>query len=138
MGSISYATALVVASPALVRVGGRVSNMEDFVIHNTTLQDLNNSCRYGHPFWVLISQPISEILLKLNSSVNFFIYCAFNNCFRKVIRNRFKSVISLWTYAQHNSTRTRNSSNASRTINDQTNVTTINATELMPLNNTCK
>ena len=75
-----------------------ILNIEDFVIHRTTMEDLKNSCRYGQPFWVLISHPISETLLKLNSSVNFFIYCAFNNCFRKAMRNRFSCVFSLCTW----------------------------------------
>ena len=100
-----------------------ILNIEDFVIHSTTMEDLKNNCRYGHPFWVLISQPISEALLKLNSSVNFFIYCAFNNCFRKAMRNRFSCVFTLCRRRQSFSTRTRTSSNESRTIHDQTNAT---------------
>ena len=70
-------------------------NIEDLATHNATFQDLNNSCRYGHPFWVLISHPISETLLKLNSTVNFFIYCAFNDRFRKAISERFIGIMSL-------------------------------------------
>ena len=66
-----------------------ILSIEDFVIHNTTFSNLNNKCKYGHPYWVFISIPISEILLKLNSSVNFFIYCAFNKAFRNVIHQHF-------------------------------------------------
>lgn len=112
-----------------------ILNIEDFVTHTTTMEDLKNSCRYGHPLWVLIGHPISEVLLKLNSSVNFFIYCAFNNCFRKAMHNRFSRVFTLCRRRQPFSTRTRTSSNDSRTIHEQTNATTIDATELNTLNN---
>ena len=86
-------------------------------------------------FMGLIGHPISEALLKLNSSVNFFIYCAFNNCFRKAMHNRFSRVFTLCRRRQSFSTRTRTSSNDSRTIHEQTNATTIDATELNTLNN---
>ena len=112
-----------------------ILNVEEFVIHSTTMEDLKNSCRYGYPFWVLIGHPISEVLLKLNSSVNFFIYCAFNNCFRKALRSRFSCVFTLCRRRQSFSTRTRTSSNDSRTIHDQTNATMVDATELTTLNN---
>ena len=69
-----------------------VLNIEDLVIHSTTFTDLEEKCQYGHPFWYFISSPISEILLKFNSSVNFFIYCAFNRNFRGSIKDHLKYV----------------------------------------------
>jgi hypothetical protein len=72
-----------------------VLNVQDMVIHNTTFADLDKNCTYGHPYWAMISHPISEILLKLNSSVNFFIYVAFNTSFRKAIRNHLFNILKL-------------------------------------------
>ena len=97
-----------------------ILNIVDVATHSTTFRDLNNDCRYGHPLWVLISHPISEALLKLNSSVNFFIYCAFNNCFRNTIRLRLSGIMSVCGMEQ----RSRASSICSKT----------NATELTALN----
>ena len=62
-----------------------ILNIEDMIIHNITVSDLSNKCEYGHPYWVLITTLVSETLLKLNSSINFFIYCAFYKSFRKII-----------------------------------------------------
>lgn len=101
-----------------------ILNIVDVATHSTTFQDLNNDCRYGHPLWVLISHPISEALLKLNSSVNFFIYCAFNNCFRKTIRLRLFGIMSVCGMEQRFTVRSRPSSICSKT----------NATELTALN----
>ena len=72
-----------------------ILNIEDFIIRKTTVVDLNKNCTYGHPYWYLISMPVSEILLRLNSSINFFIYCAFNNSFRRVLNERIIQVLKL-------------------------------------------
>ena len=72
-----------------------VLNIEDMVIHYTTFEDLNIKCQYGHPLWYFISLPISEILLKFNSSVNFFIYCVFNRNFRGIIKNHISYICNL-------------------------------------------
>ena len=69
-----------------------ILNIEDLVIHSTTFSDLEENCQYGHPFWYFISYPISEVLLKFNSSVNFFIYCAFNRNFRTSIKDHISYV----------------------------------------------
>ena len=73
-----------------------ILSIEEFVIHHTTFISLSNNCKYGHPYWVFISIPISEVLLKLNSSVNFFIYCAFNKSFRGVIHQHFMCIFKCW------------------------------------------
>ena len=72
-----------------------VLNVEDMIIHNTTFADLDSNCTYGHPYWAMICHPISEILLKLNSSVNFFIYVAFNTYFRNEIYNQLLKILKL-------------------------------------------
>ena len=60
-------------------------NISDWISHNTTKSELAKNCTYTFPYWYMISLPISQILMVVNSSVNFFIYCAFNNSFRSVI-----------------------------------------------------
>ena len=59
-------------------------DISDWISHDTTIKEREKNC-YEHPYWYMISVPISQILMVVNSSVNFFIYCAFNNSFRSVI-----------------------------------------------------
>ena len=66
-----------------------VLNVEDWISHTTRFEELGTKdCKYGVPYWALLAAPISETLLRLNSSINFFIYCAFNNHFRNVISTK--------------------------------------------------
>ena len=61
-------------------------NLEDWIGHKTRFDEYENKgCKYGTPYWALVAIPISEILLRVNASINFFIYCAFNKSFRSVI-----------------------------------------------------
>ena len=39
-------------------------------------------------FWTLIAVPISNSLLQINSSINFFIYCVFNKSFRDTLKSK--------------------------------------------------
>ena len=61
-------------------------NISDLISHDTTIKEREKNC-YQHPYWYMISVPISQILMDVNSSVNLFIYCAFNNSFRSVIND---------------------------------------------------
>ena len=47
--------------------------------------DLNTQSNNTHQFWARILYPISHFLLKLNASVNFFIYLACDKMFRQAI-----------------------------------------------------
>ena len=69
-----------------------VLNVVEMVIHESSFEDFDVNCHYRHPYWFHISLPISEILLKLNSSVNLFIYCAFNRNFRGLIKNHISYI----------------------------------------------
>ena len=62
-------------------------NISDWINLNITKRELAKDCTYRLPYWYMISVPISQILMDLNSSVNFSIYCAFNNSFRSVIND---------------------------------------------------
>ena len=72
-----------------------ILNVQDLATHQGMFENLDTNCRFGHPFWVNISHPISETFLKLNSCFNFFIYCAFNNRFRKVAHDRLLKLFSI-------------------------------------------
>ena len=43
-------------------------------------KDMENGC--GLPQWVVITGLVSELLLAVNSSINFFIYCFMSSLFR--------------------------------------------------------
>jgi hypothetical protein len=44
-------------------------------------------------FWTLIASPISDSLLQINSSINFFIYCVFNKSFRDTLKSKLSGLI---------------------------------------------
>ena len=70
-----------------------VLNVEDWISHTTRFEELGaKDCKYGVPYWALLTAPISETLLRVNSSINFIIYCAFNNHFRNVISNQASKI----------------------------------------------
>ena len=59
-------------------------NIEEFI----SLEDSNNARANGCDwikFWTYLASPISHVLLLINSSINFFIYCFFNPSFRDVL-----------------------------------------------------
>ena len=64
-----------------------VLNIVEFVSLEERLQKTQHGCPPLR-FWVLVAYPISHFLLKLNASVNFFVYAIFDARFRKVIRSK--------------------------------------------------
>lgn len=68
-------------------------NIEDLISHNTKMDEIRKGC-FGIRYWVLLAVPVSEILLRLNSSLNFFIYCAFNKSFRGVISANMSKILN--------------------------------------------
>ena len=63
-------------------------NLEDWIYHEARIKEREKGCKYGTRYWALLASPISEILLEMNSSVIFFIYCFFNKSFRNVINTK--------------------------------------------------
>ena len=64
-------------------------NLHEFFHLDITKEIMNNSEEYqkrcySFPIWVLACTSVSNCLLTLNSSCNFFIYCFMNSTFRKV------------------------------------------------------
>lgn len=70
-------------------------NIEELILINdkTRMEQIRQGCD-GVRYWALLAMPMSEILLRLNSSVNFFIYCAFNKSFRSVISENISNMLN--------------------------------------------
>ena len=82
--NISVVLMMIVASFVICNTLRILLNM-----HEITVVDEILSCRCSHlggfPMWILIIGFISPVLLVLNSSVNFLIYCVFGTKFRQVL-----------------------------------------------------
>ena len=70
-------------------------NIEDWIHNKTRIEEMKKGCTYGTRYWVLLTILTSEILLRLNSSLNFFIYFAFNNSFRSVICRHISKMLNM-------------------------------------------
>jgi Na+(H+)/acetate symporter ActP len=55
-----------------------------------TIEDFreDNEC-YVLPLWVMVMTSVSVVLMTINSSVNFFIYCLVNTKFREELKSRW-------------------------------------------------
>ena len=69
-----------------------LNTYEVFTVH-TFRKNLNNAC-YRLPLWVMLTTTLSLLLMTMNSSINFFIYCFVNPAFRAEILQRFSSFSS--------------------------------------------
>ena len=69
-------------------------NAEDFIYHENIIEEMGKGCKYGTRYWALLVVPISEILLRFNSSLTFFIYCAFNRSFRNAICRNISKMLN--------------------------------------------
>ena len=77
-------------------------NVEDLIYHETRIEEIEKGCKYGTRYWALLAIPFSELLLRLNSSLNFFIYCAFNKSFRNVICTHISKMLKVCNIEQDN------------------------------------
>ena len=72
-------------------------------------------------FWTLIAVPISDSLLQINSSINFFIYCVFNKSFRDALRSKLSGLVlastnpETTTLQKHNTARTKETNHVTDT-----------------------
>ena len=46
----------------------------------------------GIGFWGMIALPISGLMLQINSSTDFFIYCIYDNLFKDVLYSQFPTL----------------------------------------------
>ena len=65
-------------------------NIEDLRSLEEKREALKKGCGWIR-FWTIIVSPISYLLLQVNSSVNFFVYCFFNPSFRDTLIAKFKT-----------------------------------------------
>ena len=74
---------VIVFSFVLSHVLRVVLNIEELKSLGEEREALEKGCDWLK-FWTIIVAPISHLLLQINSSINFFIYCFFNKAFRDV------------------------------------------------------
>ena len=66
-------------------------NVEELKSLTAEREALQNGCEWVK-FWTIIVAPISHILLQVNSGINFFIYCLFNQAFRDILVTKLSNV----------------------------------------------
>ena len=71
----------IVISFGLFHVLRVILNIEEFVTLDDQRRAKDMGCEWLQ-YWTIIAAPISHVLLQINSSINFFIYCFFNKSFR--------------------------------------------------------
>ena len=64
-----------------------ILNIEEFSSHDNNIMASENDCDWLQ-YWTIIAAPVSHLLLQINSSINFFIYCFFNKAFRDELISR--------------------------------------------------
>ena len=87
-----FAIVITFVSCHILRI---ILDIYNWINHETQFDELGKGCRYGEQYWALLVAPISELLLRINSSINFFIYWAFNTSFRSVIYSHMLRLFSL-------------------------------------------
>ena len=72
-----------------------ILNIEEFLGLTRYLAISEKGCSHGFKFWFSVLVPVSQLLIIINSSVNFFIYSFVDPAFKKVLRQVIiiKSVI---------------------------------------------
>ena len=63
-----------------------ILNIEEFLGLTRYLDIREKGCSHGFKFWFSVLVPVSQLLIIINSSVNFFIYSFFDPAFKKVLR----------------------------------------------------
>jgi hypothetical protein len=58
-----------------------ILNIEEFSSLDDRKMAKENKCQWLQ-YWTIIASPVSHLLLQINSSINFVIYCYFNKSFR--------------------------------------------------------
>ena len=66
-------------------------NVNELLTLEVVRASIHNNCA-SFPFWAMISASVSQFLITVNSSVNFFIYCFMSRQFRKVLIGILKKV----------------------------------------------
>ena len=81
---VLFAIVLMFVVCHLLRI---VLNLEEIVNFKLNDTQRKKGCP-GVEFWEIVALPISGLLLQINSSTNFFIYCIYDNIFKDVLRSQ--------------------------------------------------
>ena len=90
-----------------------ILNIEEFASHDNNQMASSIGCDWLQ-YWTIIAAPVSHILLQINSSINFFIYCFFNKGFRDELLNRLSSIRALFKMKREVAGLTANAENKHR------------------------
>ena len=71
-----------------------ILNIEEFITLENQRIAKEMGCEWLQ-YWTIIAAPISHLLLQINSSINFFIYCFFNNSFRDELVSWTSAVLNI-------------------------------------------
>ena len=71
-----------------------ILNIEEMKSLREEREALDKGCEWLK-FWTIIVAPISHLLLQINSGINFFIYCFFNQSFRDVLLSKLCVLFNL-------------------------------------------
>ena len=71
-----------------------ILNIEEMKSLREEREAIDKGCEWLK-FWTIIVAPISHLLLQINSGINFFIYCFFNQSFRDVLLSKLCIVFSI-------------------------------------------
>ena len=95
-------------------------NIEELVNVENIRQSIKNNCT-PWSFSLMIIVPISETLLQINCSINFFVYCAINKRFKEVALGYVRSIFGLKKKSNLSQAMSRKETitNRSRTNTDQ-------------------
>ena len=64
-----------------------ILNIEELVNIENIPKEESKGCADPVAFWVLLTVPISQVLVQINCSVNLFIYCMLNKRFKDVLKS---------------------------------------------------
>lgn len=70
-------------------------NIYEVLHFNRITMDYMNGCK-ALPLWILVVGSVSHILLTINSSVNFFLYCVMSTTFRTELKSLATKVKRNW------------------------------------------
>ena len=77
-----FAIVIILVLCHLLRIIMRISEWSNY---STEMEEIDKGCQ-KEPYWITVLMPFSECLVRLNSSINFFIYWIWNKPFRKIVR----------------------------------------------------
>ena len=71
-----------------------ILNIEEFVTLDNQRKAKEMGCEWLQ-YWTIIAAPLSHLLLQINSSINFIIYCFFNKSFRDELISWESSILNI-------------------------------------------